>query len=126
MKSNCESLCTFVCSVKGACKVVALDCEMCETTDPVTGVKENNSLVRFSVIDGTQPLRVLIDELVSPMNPITEARTRIHGISEEQLATVKYTLRHAQAALLQIIDANTVIVGHALHHDLKALRITHE
>ncbi len=106
--------------------MVAMDCEMCETQDPVTNEKESNSLVRFSVIDATDPSRVLIDQLVCPTNPITDARTRIHGITEEQLNSVKFTLRHAQAALLKLINEDTIIIGHSLHHDLKAMHIVHE
>lgn len=33
--------------------VIAIDCEMCETTDPVTGVKCDNALIRFSAVDAT-------------------------------------------------------------------------
>jgi hypothetical protein len=35
-----------------------MDCEMCETTDPVTGEKCENALVRFSVVDCTDNGRV--------------------------------------------------------------------
>jgi RNA exonuclease 1 len=105
--------------------VIAIDCEMCETTDPVTGQKETNSLVRVSALNALDQQQVLVDELVSPIFPISDARTRIHGITEEQLSTVKYTLRHIQAILLNIIDQQTIIIGHALHHDLKALHLHH-
>jgi hypothetical protein len=35
-----------------------MDCEMCECTDPVTGEKVDNALVRFSVVDCTDNGRV--------------------------------------------------------------------
>ena len=47
--------------------VIALDCEMCETVDPVTGQRTSNSLIRFSVINGTNPSEVIVDSLVNPM-----------------------------------------------------------
>ena len=47
--------------------VIALDCEMCETMDPVTGDKIGNALIRLSVINGQDPAEVIIDTLVAPM-----------------------------------------------------------
>jgi RNA exonuclease 1 len=70
-------------------------------------------------------MKVLIDTLVSPQLPISDFRTRIHGITEEQVSKVKYTLRHVQAALLNIITDQTVIVGHSVYNDLKALHLNH-
>jgi RNA exonuclease 1 len=102
-----------------------MDCEMCETTDPVTGIKVDNALVRFSVVDCTDNGNVLIDALVAPGLPITDARTHIHGITEQQLAGVTWTLRHAQAALLNLCSEHTVFVGHSLHKDLRALKFNH-
>lgn len=111
--------------VDGAAKVIAIDCEMCETADPVTGEKCGNTLIRFSVVDGHDPHKVLVDSLVNPSNPITDARTRIHGISHDAMTGAKFTLRHAQAALLNIIDEQTIMIGHSLHFDLKSLHFEH-
>lgn len=105
--------------------VLSMDCEMCECTDPVTGEKCDNALIRFSVVDCTNNGQVLIDALVAPGLPITDARTHIHGITEEQLSTVTWTLRHAQAALLKLCSDRTVFVGHSLHKDLRALKFSH-
>lgn len=105
--------------------VIAIDCEMCETADPVTGAKDTNSLVRFSVINGFKPTEVLLDTLVAPNMPITEIRSHIHGITEEQLKTTNFTLRQAQAFLYQNCSEDTIIVGHSVHNDLKALRFNH-
>ena len=41
------------CAQSNLPRVLSMDCEMCETTDPVTGVKVDNALVRFSVVDCT-------------------------------------------------------------------------
>ena len=38
--------------------VLAMDCEMCETTDPVTGSVDGNTLVRISIINGHNPSEV--------------------------------------------------------------------
>lgn len=47
--------------------VLGIDCEMCEAMDPVTGMRITNALIRFSVVNGTNPSEVLIDTLVAPM-----------------------------------------------------------
>ncbi len=107
-------------------KVLAVDCEMCQTTDPLTNEHESNALLRFSIVNGLNPDEVVIDQLVSPSMPITEIRTNIHGIKESDVADVKYTLRHAQAFLLSVCDSNTILVGHGLCHDLKALHFNHK
>ena len=65
-------------------------------------------------------------------------RTHIHGITADQLTTLTsiagantngqpacVTLRQAQAMLLNICTASTVIVGQSLHNDLKALKFNH-
>ena len=105
--------------------ILAIDCEMCASADPVTGITDPCTLIRFSVVNGLDPSQVLIDELVQPSGNITEARTHIHQITEEQLKGVTYTLRHAQAALLAICHEETIIVGHSVHNDLKALHYYH-
>lgn len=106
--------------------MIALDCEMCETSDPVTGVKNTSALVRVSIVDGLTPTTILLDTLVSPTWPISEMRTRIHGISQDNLNGVTFTLRHAQAFLMNICSDRTILVGHALHHDLRALKFNHK
>lgn len=106
--------------------VVAIDCEMCETTDPVTGVKDGSTLIRFSMVNGLNPSEVIVDSLVNPLLPISNMRNQIHGIDEDALRNVQFTLRHAQALLMNTVSDRTVIVGHALHHDLKSLKFNHK
>jgi len=113
------------CTKRNLPTVLAIDCEMCQTEDPVTKVKDHGCLIRFSVVNGFNPSEVLIDKLVSPALPISDARTSIHGITEDQLRGVQYTLRQAQADLLNMCSDRTVLIGHSLHKDLKALRFCH-
>ena len=105
--------------------VLAIDCEMCATKDPVTGERFNNSLIRFSVVNGLRPEEVLVDQLVKPSFPVVESRAHIHGINPERLEGISYTLRHAQAALMQLCSDHTIIVGHSVHNDLKSLKFLH-
>lgn len=57
--------------------------------------------------------------------PISDCKTDIHGISEDQLKVVSFSLRHAQAFLMNICSSDTIIIGHAVHNDFKALRFDH-
>lgn len=99
---------------------------MCETIDPVTDAKNSNALIRVSVVNGINHSDVLLDSLVAPNWPISEMRTRIHGIAENNLKGVTFTLRHAQAFLMKVCSDQTIIVGHALHHDLRSLKFQHK
>jgi RNA exonuclease 1 len=94
--------------------------------DPVTEAKNPSALVRVSIVNGLNPSEVLLDSLVAPSWPVSEMRTRIHGIAETNLTGVTFSLRHAQAFLMKTCSDQTVIVGHAVHHDLRALKFHHK
>jgi RNA exonuclease 1 len=106
-------------------QAIAIDCEMCETRDPVSGAIDSKALCRISVIDAENPDEVLLDTLVKPAWPVVDYRSRINGIKEEHLANVQFTLRHAQAFLMALCSNETVIIGHALHNDFAALKMEH-
>lgn len=106
-------------------QVIAIDCEMCETQDPLSGAKNPKALCRLSVVNAENPEEVLLDTLVKPSWPVTDYRTRINGIAKEDLDSVEFTLRHAQAFMMALCSEETVIVGHAVQNDLAALFMEH-
>ena len=96
--------------------LVAIDCEMCET-------EEGFELARVSAVapDGS----VLLDELVRPARRVLNYHTRFSGITAEKLSGVETTLERAREMLLELVHAETLLVGHALENDLRALRLLH-
>ncbi|GAB6033327.1 RNA exonuclease 1 [Chamberlinius hualienensis] len=100
----------------GNCGVFALDCEMSYTT-------KGMELVRVTVIG--QDLKPVYETLIKPDNPIVDYNTRFSGISKEDMEGVNISLRDVQAALLARFNAQTILIGHSLESDLKALKLIH-
>jgi DNA polymerase III epsilon subunit-like protein len=102
---------------------VALDYEM-------VGVRNNNDseIARISAIDYLTG-EILINTLVQLLQYVADWRTKYSGITKKTMtAAVSQgkTLKgwpEARISLFDHIDANTIIVGQALNHDLNALGI---
>lgn len=95
----------------------ALDCEMCETD---IGME----LTRVTVVD--QHCKVVYDQIVKPQSTIINYLTEFSGITAEMLQNEKCILADVQHVLLEkFLFTDTVLVGHSLTSDLRALRIVH-
>ncbi|KAF8134342.1 hypothetical protein EV363DRAFT_1396762 [Boletus edulis] len=90
-------------------RVYAIDCEMCLTED-------GKELTRVSIIDYESDI-VVYDTLVKPPKPIIDYLTKWSGITEASLAM-------ATTTLAQVVPTS-ILVGHSLESDLKALRTCH-
>lgn len=104
-------------SPPGGPGVYALDCEMCYTSEGV-------ELTRVTVVGwDRQPV---YEALVKPRGRILDYNTRFSGLTEEDLAGVRTSLREVQASLLSLFSSRTLLVGHSLDSDLRALRLVHD
>ncbi|KAK5637592.1 hypothetical protein RRF57_013307 [Xylaria bambusicola] len=105
-------------------RVVAIDCEMAGIGG---GASEVILLCAADFFTGA----VIVNRLVCPRERITDMRTSIHGITKSSLdkATAQGQAlsgwEGARSELWKYIDDRTIIVGHALEHDLGALRMIH-
>ncbi|XP_043477222.1 RNA exonuclease 1 homolog isoform X2 [Leptopilina heterotoma] len=97
--------------------VYALDCEMCYTT-------EGLELTRVTVIN--EDCQVVYETLVKPEHPILDYNTRFSGITEENMRDVSTTLLDVQATLLTLFSDKTILIGHSLESDFKALKLIHD
>ncbi|KAL7282390.1 hypothetical protein ACG7TL_003861 [Trametes sanguinea] len=106
------------CQPDGALDVVALDCEMIYTTG---GMR----VARVSVIDSAG--KEVFDEYVRMDEgvEVIDFNTRFSGINEENYATAVLPLSAIRKSMDAFINANTIIIGHALENDLKTLRMIH-
>lgn len=96
--------------------VYAMDCEMVYT---VAGME----LARVTVvgIDG----RLVYDVYVRPENEIVDYNTRYSGITARDMRNSTKTLKDVQNDLMGFINADTILIGHALENDLRVLKMMH-
>ncbi|KAG6514469.1 hypothetical protein ZIOFF_024829 [Zingiber officinale] len=97
--------------------MLAVDCEMVLCQDGTEAV------VKVCVVD--QDLQVKLDQLVNPMKAIADYRTNITGISSEDLEGVTCSLADIQKPLKKLLSHGTILVGHSLYNDLRALKVDH-
>ncbi|XP_066902290.1 RNA exonuclease 1 homolog [Halyomorpha halys] len=96
--------------------IYAMDCEMCYTTKGL-------DLTRCTVVDLNG--KMVYDEVIVPEHPILDYNTRFSGITEDMIIKSRKKLRHVQRDLMKLINEKSILVGHSLENDFKALRLFH-
>lgn len=99
-----------------SCSVYGLDCEMLYTT---AGME----VAKVGVVSA-EGLTVF-ESFVLPQNQILDYNTIYSGITEKDLKGVTMTLNDVQAFLLKLLNEDSILVGHGLENDLRALRLIH-
>jgi len=97
--------------------IYGIDCEMCYTS---AGLE----LAKVSVVgvDG----RLVYESLVRPDNDIIDYNTRYSGISAKDFANGQHkNIKEVQNDLMGFVNAETILVGHGLENDLRALKLIH-
>jgi len=97
---------------------LALDCEMVG----VGGNAMRSSLARVVIINWRG--QVLFDKHIKQSEPVTDHRTFVSGITEENLQRARMPLDFCRAKVAQILH-NKILVGHGLENDLHVLGINH-
>ena len=97
--------------------IYALDCEMVFTRGGM-----NLARVTVVAVNG----RKVYNWLVRPESRIIDYNTRFSGITAQDYRSGPFkTLREVQRDLMGFISAETILVGHGLENDLRALQLVH-
>jgi RNA exonuclease 4 len=98
-------------------KYIAMDCEFVGVGPE--GIQ--SELARVSIVNFHG--HTIYDKFVKPREKVTDWRTFVSGIrpSDMQLAI---SFKQAQSEVSEILK-DRVLIGHAIHHDLEALYLTH-
>ncbi|KFM64131.1 Exonuclease GOR, partial [Stegodyphus mimosarum] len=97
--------------------VFALDCEMAFTTKGMEVVRV--TLVNVYGI-------VVYDSYVKPEHQILDYNTAYSGVNRNNLDGVDTTLQRVQSFLLNLLNKDSILVGHGLANDLLGLNLIHE
>lgn len=100
-------------------QIYALDTEML-----FTGRGLEVGKVSVISIDGC----LVYETLVQPERPVVDYNTRFSGLSQEDYVkkgSICKTVGQVQQDLLGLFSSQTILIGHGLENDLRALRILH-
>ncbi|CAH9112408.1 unnamed protein product [Cuscuta epithymum] len=97
--------------------VIAMDCEMVG----VSSLGHKSALGRVTLVNRWG--NVIYDEYVRPMEYVVDFRTKISGIRPHHLKKAK-NFNAVQKKVAELTKGR-ILVGHALHNDLKALLLSH-
>ncbi|MCP9261487.1 RNA exonuclease 1-like protein [Dirofilaria immitis] len=97
-------------------KVYAFDCEMIYTA-------WGTNLARISVVDVNDKL--VMDVIVRPQYEVRDCNTRFSGLTMDQIEKAEFNLEQTQKRFFELVNSETILIGHSLESDLKAMRLIH-
>ncbi|KAB8262477.1 ribonuclease H-like domain-containing protein [Aspergillus pseudonomiae] len=104
--------------------VVAIDCEMVQVG------RGQNEVVQVCAVDVLSG-EILVDKAVVPTKPVTDWCTPWSGMTADRLEDMRRKGKtvngweEARAEVLKFVDGDTILVGHALRNDVRALGMKH-
>ncbi|CAK5019959.1 unnamed protein product [Meloidogyne enterolobii] len=66
-----------------------------------------------------------MDVFVRPENTLIDCNTRFSGLNADQILHAECNLDKARERLFELINSETILIGHSLESDLRALRLVH-
>ncbi|XP_054440759.1 RNA exonuclease 4 isoform X2 [Pteronotus mesoamericanus] len=102
---------------RGLTRAVALDCEMVG----VGPAGEESVAARVSIVN--QHGKCVYDKYIRPARPVTDYRTAVSGIRPEHLQRGE-KFEVVQKEVAEMLKGR-ILVGHAVHNDLKVLFLDH-
>lgn len=97
-------------------KYIAMDCEFVGV-----GVDNRSALARVSIVNFYGV--IILDEFVKPSERVTDWRTWVSGVSPKDMNKA-ISFEEAQKRVADLLK-DRILVGHAIHNDLKALGLSH-
>ncbi|UMM22496.1 hypothetical protein L5515_003681 [Caenorhabditis briggsae] len=97
-------------------KAYALDCEMVYT---VAGP----ALARLTMVDMYK--NMVLDLFIKPPTEVLDPNTEFSGLTMEDINNAKDTMASCHQKLFKFVNSETILIGHSLESDLKAMRIVH-
>jgi RNA exonuclease 1 len=68
-------------------------------------------------------LQSIYETLVKPHQKVLDYNTRWSGITEQHLQDCRVTIEDVQRRLLKLFSNKSILIGHSLESDLKALKV---
>ncbi|CAI5451647.1 unnamed protein product [Caenorhabditis angaria] len=96
--------------------IFGIDCEMVYTLG-------GPAIARVSIIDLAE--NIVLDVIVKPPTKTLDANTTFSGLTIEQVEQSTVSIEACRQKMFELINEKTILIGHSLESDLKALRISH-
>ena len=82
------------------------------------------SVARLSVVD--MQSRAVLDVIIKPSEKVLDCNTRFSGLTMPQLENAEHNRESAIQLFFELVNANSILVGHSLENDLRVLRLVHK